>query len=131
MGLIRKTASIGTVGLINFRSTKERLQREQLASERTREALTKAEAQVEDLRAKAESADDRATRAELDLLASEKRARRRRRWAQRRQGMKGAADDAANLGRRARRKLRKEAKKAEKAGKAARRVKDKVTESVT
>lgn len=124
MGIIRKTASISTLGLINYRSNKEHLERERQRGRQTRKALEKATAEVEDLQARVETADKRATKAELNLLAAEKRRRRWRRASKRRDDV---ADGAADLSRRARKQIRKEAKQAKKA---ARKAKDSVVDTV-
>lgn len=86
MGLIRKTASISTLGLISFRSKKELLRR----AEKDRRA---AEAEVE---------RTRTARAALDarLVETEKRARQAEAVARQRAN----PDDGAKGGRRARRK---------------------------
>lgn len=87
MGMIRKTLSIGTLGLVAFRSKSERLERAeqslrdaQLA--RDREALARA------------SAEERAA----DIADTLKQSRRRRRRDQRRALLSKSADAVAGAG---------------------------------
>jgi hypothetical protein len=79
VGLIRKTVSISTLGIVPFRSKKERLRR----AEKARDAATEELAAVQAARAAADvrvsAAEKRANQAELLALHEAKAANRRRR----------------------------------------------------
>lgn len=93
MGLVRKTASILTLGVVNFRSTKERLERAERGRAKAELELLRKDSQLTRARERAERASRGKRRAELDLLATERRSRRRRRW--RRRGRAAASSVTA------------------------------------
>lgn len=113
MGIIRKTASVATLGLIKFRSKGERLER--VEHERD-EAVAEAFEASEDRRrifSRARRAEKRAYKAELDALAASKKAKREQDRAERLAGSKRKhpADQAVVASRRARRRVAKQLKK--------------------
>lgn len=114
MGLIRKTASIATFGAVNFRSKKERLDRLNAEHSKLGRRLEKVESDRSGLREAVETARKRAEKAELETLATAKRARRR---ARRKAMAREATSSAGNLSRRARRTSRKASRRAAKAAK--------------
>lgn len=105
MGIIRKTASIATLGLVNFRSKAELLERARTDRDRTQSTLDKLAGRQADLKEQLDQSRKRAEKAELDLLAGERKRRRRRK-------AEDALDSAVDTGRRARRKAKKAARKA-------------------
>ena len=116
MGLIRKTASIATLGLVDFRSTVERLEREQTVGDKARTRLAEAEAEIERLGARAAKQDKRRAKAERDLLASARAERRSRAWRRRKtvKAASGAVSDGEPLEQRRARRMARRADKAEK-----------------
>lgn len=85
MGFIRKTASIATFGLVNWRSNKERFAEEQLVRQNLETALADTDELLESsrratraARRNAARAQKRAEKAELKQLKLEKKAARRR-----------------------------------------------------
>src|SRR5262245_18752112 len=107
MGIIRKTASISTLGLISFRSKKEKLRRAETAHRTALDELASEQAAHAAADERLTEAERRATRAELTALKEAKVARRR-----------GEKLDAARSerGRRRRRRARHEARQRAKRG---------------
>lgn len=130
MGAIRKTASVLSLGVVNFRSADELLERERVYSgelEAEREKLSRKAAR---LSRRAKKAERRAEKAQLAALDEAKKAKRERRRATRsaKSPVVDAADAAVIAGRRARRKAKKAAKRAARsARKEARSVVDKTS----
>jgi len=96
MGLIRKTTSIGTFGLVRYRSKAERLQRANAELDRAQRKLAEATTAAETSRERARKAERRARKAEAKagLMAQQ---RRTRRWGRKRlAGLANAASDAAS-----------------------------------
>jgi hypothetical protein len=79
MGLVRKTASIGTLGLIRFRSKKERLARATGERDRALSQLALVRESSDASKRRARKAERRARRSELQLLAAGTRRRGKRR----------------------------------------------------
>lgn len=87
MGIIRKTASIATLGLVNWRSTKEKLAEERLVRQHlegalsdTTETLERSRRATRAARRREAKAQKRAVKAELEQLKLAKKAERRRRF---------------------------------------------------
>ncbi|MEZ5225677.1 MAG: hypothetical protein R2710_03110 [Acidimicrobiales bacterium] len=120
MGAIRKTLSIATLGIVNFRSKSERLARAENERDLALAAGSEASARAEKLSARARRAEKRAKKAEWRALGEAKKSRRERRRADRSADstVVGASDRAVVLGRRARRKAKKEAKQLARSGRA-------------
>lgn len=76
MGLIRKTLSIGTLGVVSFRSKKEKLQRAETSLEHEHAARVAAEARIANAEKRVKRARSEATRATKRL---DKRKQRRHR----------------------------------------------------
>jgi hypothetical protein len=76
MGLIRKTLSISTLGLVNWKSKKERLREAEAELELTRSDLEQATEKHGLIRQRLEAAERRAQEAELHALRDAKHARR-------------------------------------------------------
>jgi hypothetical protein len=139
MGLVRKTVSIGTLGLVSFRSKKEKLRRAdrarqdaEIALEQEHDAREAAELRVAaaDKRVKHAAAEAARSTRQLQKEKKEKKAKRATRRARRRAAMndllassepiaRGGADavrsagtDAAKRGRKAGRRARKAARRA-------------------
>lgn len=96
MGVIRKTASIGTLGLIRFRSKAERLERANAELDRAQRRLVAATAAAETSKDRARRAERRARKAEAraGLMAQRQRTRR---WGRKRlAGIANAASEAAS-----------------------------------
>ena len=108
MGIIRKTASISTLGLISFRSKKERLRRAEAAHRSASDELAVEQTARADADRRVAEAERRAHQAELAALHEAKVAQRRGRKADR-----AKAGKKADHGRRARRKAAKRARHAE------------------
>lgn len=121
MGFIRKTASIATIGLVNFRSKGERLARAEAELEEARADYSSARAGRDRHAAAAERAQRRAAKSERRALSSKKQAKRERRRADRsgESRIQDAGDAAVVAGRRARRKLKRQAGKIDKAARKA------------
>lgn len=86
MGIIRKTASIATLGLVNWRSDKEKLRDERLVRAHMENALTETDESLRTsrraaraARRRAERAEKRAEKAELEQLKLAKKSEHRRR----------------------------------------------------
>lgn len=77
MGLIRKTLSISTLGLVSWRSKKELLAEAEAELAQTRADLERTSTVERLLREKLDDAEHRATAAELTALRDARRARRR------------------------------------------------------
>jgi hypothetical protein len=95
MGIIRKTASISTLGLVKFRSKKDRLRRAESARRTAADDLAAEQAARTAAEDRVAAAEKRARQAELEALHEAKRADKHRRKHH---------DDGAGRGRRARRK---------------------------
>lgn len=103
MGMIRKTLSIGTLGLVSFRSKGEKLEQAEYAlaaAEASREVETAAKIEAQQMAA---------------LIAHELKATKRRRRVDAKKNV--LAEEAAVAGRRLRRKARRKAKRLEKSAK--------------
>lgn len=113
MGVIRKTMSVATLGLVNWNSKSELLEKETRIRENLEKRMAALEESEELSRRKRRKAQKRAKKAELEQLALEKKVKRRVKAAE----LKGEAQGTAKtISRRARRKARKAAKKAEETG---------------
>lgn len=118
MGMIRKTASIATLGLINFRSKSELLDRERQRTAKLERRAAELEQLTDRTQRQAKRARDRAEKAELEALAAEKKSRRERRRATKsaENDIVRAADEVVVAGRRAKwsakRALKRAGKKA-------------------
>jgi hypothetical protein len=104
MGLIRKTASISTLGLVKFRSKKERLRRAESAQQAAELDLAAEQAARTAADKRVSDAERRAKQAELAALHEAKLAQRRRRHRH---------EDRARGRRRARRKAGRKTRHAE------------------
>ena len=112
MGIIRKTASISTLGLIKFRSKKERLRRAEAAHRSASDDLAAEQAARGAAEQRVAEAERRARHAELEALHEAKVSRRRARKLKAHKGRKTQGVKAGR-GRRARRKAAKRARQAE------------------
>ncbi len=124
MGLIRKAASIGTLGLINFRSKSERLEALEGDLDGTIEERDR-------LAVKASKASKRAKKAELEAVDQAKKAKKAKRRARKMAGVPSAtelSDSAVNMGRRQRRKAKRQAKRL---AKKARRATEPIADSLS
>lgn len=130
MGVIRKTLSISTLGIINFRSKKEQLRRAEKAHRAARAELEGEQAARSAADKRIAAADKRARQAELLALQQAKRAdvardkrrdRRRAAASQAREAIEGLVttnlpameERAKDLGRRGRKAASKATKQAE------------------
>ncbi|MBK5222510.1 MAG: hypothetical protein JJE52_06490 [Acidimicrobiia bacterium] len=128
MGVIRKTLSIGTLGLVSFRSKKERLRRAEGELADAERELEKEHKARDEADSRVESALKRAKRAELDALHEAQVAtkeRRRRKRGKRAKKATAAAMVAAKPDRhRSKRSARKAMRADEVATRARRRIDD-------
>lgn len=104
MGIIRKTASISTLGLISFRSKKERIRRAEAAHQAASDELVVEQAARTAADRRVAEAERRAHQAELEALHEAKVARRKGRKLQ---------EVKAGRSRRSRRKAARKARHAE------------------
>lgn len=79
MGLIRKTASIATLGVVSFRSKKERLRRAESAYRKAADELAREQAARSEADRRVQAAERRAGQAELTAVHEAKSAARARR----------------------------------------------------
>ena len=121
MGMIRKTLSVGTFGMVSFRSTKEQLRRAERARwsaerdlEREHDARLDAETRVSKAERRLQQASDAAHRATERLERS--RAKRR---GERSERVRKLVESAEPAGRRAKAVARKSARDARKGAKRA------------
>jgi hypothetical protein len=138
MGLVRKTVSIGTLGIVPFRSKKEKLRRAEKAHRKAEEALADEHAARAEVDKRLAAAEKRARQAELQALQQAKKAdvAKGKRRERRRQGRVHAMeaiedfvaaatpameDRAKELSRRGRRSAKRAAKRAEAAAAQARK----------
>lgn len=121
MGLLRKATSIATLGVISFRSKKERLAR--VGAERDEAVADRVMAQQgkDEQSVRADAAERRARRAERRARRAGFMTRRDRRRAK--QAALSTVHDASSaavvVGRRAKRKVKRQARKVEKAAREA------------
>ena len=138
MGLIRKTASVATLGIIPFRSKKEKLRRAEKAHREAQVDLAGEQAARAEADKRLVAAEKRARQAELQALQQAKRAdvargKRKERRRKARSEARAAIEDlvgsatpvveerAKDLGRRGRKAAAKAAKRAEAAAEEARK----------
>jgi len=76
MGLIRKTLSVGTLGMVAFRSKTERLERADLARRRAQDALERADAARDDAVRRVATAEERAEHADAVAAKATRRLKR-------------------------------------------------------
>lgn len=121
MGLMRKTLSISTLGIVNFRSKGERLERAMKRRDDLASELEKTELRIEEATRERDAAQKRAEVAELESLSEAKKARKAKRRAKKRASDASEVpttaelvDDAVALSRRARKKVAKSTRKAAK-----------------
>jgi chemotaxis protein histidine kinase CheA len=76
MGLIRKTLSVGTLGMVAFRSKTERLERADLARRRAQDALERADAARDDAVRRVATAEERAEHADAEAAKATRRLKR-------------------------------------------------------
>ena len=107
MGKIRKTMSIATLGLVNWNSKTELLERERGTRVDLEEELASTEESLDLSRRQRRKAAKRAKKAELAQLKLDKKLKRR----QRRAEAKGAARATGFFGRRRARRAAKKARK--------------------
>jgi hypothetical protein len=118
--MIRKTLSIATLGIIDFRSKKDTLARAETERDQALAAAEKSERERERHHQRAERAERKAEKAQLEALSAEKRRRRERR----RSGRSGVssltdvADAGVTGGRRARCKAKRAVHRARQQGEA-------------
>jgi len=130
MGLIRKTLSVGTLGIVSFRSKKEKLRRAERSQHDAEVALEHEHAARLSAEVRTIAAEKRVRRAKADAEhASRKNGKRKRRRSHKPDGLAGliagaepivrsgmesarsASSDAAKRGRRVGRRARKAAKR--------------------
>lgn len=104
MGLIRKTLSISTLGLVGWKSKKELLAETEAELEQTRTGLGTTQAELEEARQRRLALEEaleqtraQLTAAELQTLRDVGRARRRGQWEQRLRKRKGSVARAKKL----------------------------------
>lgn len=104
MGLIRKTLSISTLGLVGWKSKKELLAETEAELEQTRTGLGTTQAELEEARQRRQALEDaleqtraELTAAELRALRDVGRARRRGQWDQRLRKRKGGVARARKV----------------------------------
>jgi hypothetical protein len=147
MGVIRKTASISTLGLVNYRSKKELLKRAEKDRDSAQTELAQAKLARDVLDERVSATEKRAHRAELKALQQAKKAdgaKRKQRRRARKSGINldAVEEQAKELSRRGRRAAAKAAKQAEvaaakaqksasKQGRRAKKKLDEVTEAAT
>jgi hypothetical protein len=147
MGIIRKTASISTLGLVSFRSKKELLKRAEKDRNEAQAELAQAKLARDVLDERVSATEKRAHRAELQALQQAKKAEGAKRKQRRRAKKSGMNLDAVEvqakaLSRRGRKAAAKAAKQAEvtaakaqrsarKQGRRAKKKLDEVTEAAT
>lgn len=139
MGAIRKTMSIATLGLVNWRSKGELLERERAAHgeaveelDRRRKRLEEQQATSERLGRRARKAEKRLRQAELKALSSARSARRKRRFLRRsHQAREAIKDTSADARADARALTKRTGRKLRKAEEKTRRVVSDAAESVT
>ena len=108
MGKIRKTMSVATLGLVNWNSTSELLERETEARKKLEFELADVEGSLQSSRRRRKKARKRADKAELEQLKLDKKLKRRNR----RSEAKGSAKTLGFLGRRRASRAAKKARKA-------------------
>jgi hypothetical protein len=120
MGIIRKTASISTLGIVKFRSKKERLRRAESARQSAADDLAAEQAARTAAEDRVAAAEKRARQAELDAVHEAKRADKHGRRAEKQKhGRRAEKHDrehhheaGTGRGRRARRKAAELAERA-------------------
>jgi hypothetical protein len=78
MGLIRKSLSVGTLGVVAFRSNKEKLHRAEGSRRRAQEALERADTAREGAECRVTAAEERAEHADAEATKATKRLKRAR-----------------------------------------------------
>ena len=98
MGLIRKTLSVSTLGLVNWNSKKERLRAANEELELTRADLEQATEKHSLIRSRLADAERRAEKAELGMLHTARRKNRAARRRARMEAVETAVGDAKRRG---------------------------------
>ena len=127
MGLIRKTLSVGTLGIVSFRSKKEKLRRAERSQEDAEAALDREHAARVSAEERSIAAEKRVKRAQAEVAHAKRKGRGRRTHKTDRLGdliagaepivrsgmetARSAGTDAAERGRRVGRRARKAAKR--------------------
>src|SRR4051812_36479506 len=99
MGLVRETLSVSTLGLISFRSKKEKLQRADGARAQAEAALEQEHGAREEAEIRVAAAEKRMKHATADAERSSRRLRRAQRRARRRAGIGHLLADAEPIAR--------------------------------